>query len=136
MTLVELAYKLRPLIEYAAQGLADKEASQGVALFPKLKQDGSLVMAGTRINWNGQLKRASVDLWDTEINNPDNAPTLWHDINYKEGYRVAPDVFTASNAAAYGECLWFGDKLYKSLMHGNVFTPDAAPNVWEEVTER
>ena len=133
MTLIELAHKLRPLIEYAAQGLADKEASGGVELFPRLKQDGTLVKAGTRINWNGTLKRASVDLWDIETNNPDNAPTLWHDIQYRAGYRVAPKEFTAENAATYGERMWFGDELYESLMYGNVHTPEQAPEVWKFV---
>ena len=133
MTLIELARKLRPLIEHAAGSLADKEASEGVQLFPKLKQDGTLVQAGTRINWNGTLKRASVDLWDTEANNPDNAPTLWHDIAYRDGFRIAPDAFTATNAAALDECMWFGDILYKSLMAGNVYTPTQAPTAWEIV---
>lgn len=130
MNLIELARKLRPLIEYAAEGLADKEASEGVQLFPKLKQDGSLVKANTRINWNGTLKRASVDLWDTEQNNPDNAPTLWHDIAYRDGYRIAPETFTAVNAAAKDECMWFGNTLWKSTMNGNVYTPVQAPNAW------
>ena len=50
MTLIELARKLRPIIEQAAQSLDDKTASEGAELFPALKQDGSLVKAGTRIN--------------------------------------------------------------------------------------
>lgn len=133
MTLVELAKKLRPLIEYAAQSLGDAEASTGVQLFPSLKRDGNLVKAGTRINWRGTLKRASVDLWDTEQNDPDHAPALWHDIKYRDGYRIAPEVFTAENAAALNECMWFGDTLYRSLMAGNVYTPEQAPNVWELV---
>ena len=135
MNLIELARKLRPLIEYAAAGLGDQDASNGVQLFPKLKQDGSLVKANTRINWNGTLKRASVDLWDTEANNPDNAPTLWHDIAYRDGCRIAPETSTAVNAAALDECMWFGDKLYKSLMAGNVYTPEQAPTAWELVKE-
>lgn len=135
MTLVELAHKLRPLIEYAAQGLTDQDASKGAELFPRLKHDGTLVKAGTRINWNGTLQRASVDLWDTEQNDPDHAPALWHAVAYRDGYRIAPEVFTAENSADSGECLWFGEKLYKSLMAGNVYTPEQAPTVWELVSE-
>lgn len=131
MTLVELAKKLRPLIEYAAQGLTDQDASKGAELFPRLKHDGSLIKVGTRINWHGTLKRASVDMWDTEQNDPDHAPNLWHDIKYRDGFRIAPETFTAENAAAYKECMWFNDTLYRSLMAGNVYTPEQAPNVWE-----
>lgn len=135
MTLIQLACKLRPLIEKAALSLNDQNASEGVQLFPRLLRDGRLIRAGTRINWNGKLKRASVDLWDTEQNDPDHAPALWHDIKYRDGYRIAPEVFTAENAAALNECMWFGDTLYRSLMAGNVYTPEQAPTAWELVSE-
>ena len=133
MTLIEQARKLRPIIEQASASLDDQTASDAVTLFPKLKQDGSLIKAGTRIDWHGKLKRATVDLWDTAENNPDNAPALWTDIAYREGYRIAPETFTATNAAALGEYMWFGDALYESLMAGNVYTPGQAPTAWRVV---
>lgn len=109
----------------------DQQASEGVSLFPRLQENNELIPAGTRINWNGTLKRANVDLWDTAENNPDNAPTLWTNIEYKLGYRIAPETFTSTNAAALDEYMWFGEELYKSLMAGNVYTPEQAPNTWE-----
>lgn len=128
------AEKLRSLIEQASVSLPDKEASEGTELFHKLKADGSLISAGTRINWNGTLKRAAVDLWDTNQNNPDNAPTLWEDIAYKEGYRFIPTTITVGTAFAKDECGWWNDKLYKSLLDANVYTPDAYPAGWEVTT--
>ena len=71
------ALRLRTIIETAAASLDDKTASTAPTLFPRLRQDGSLIKAGTRINHNGSIKRAAVDLWDTADNSPDNAPTLW-----------------------------------------------------------
>ena len=133
MTLIELAQKLRPLIEKAAESLDDAVASTGVQLFPALKQDGNLVKAGTRINWYGQLKRAAVDLWDTSENNPDNAPVLWEDINYKDGYRIIPNVITAGTAFELGERGWWKDELYESRMAANVYTPDEYPSGWRLV---
>ena len=133
MTLIQLACKLRPLIEKAALSLNDQNASEGVQLFPRLQRDGRLIRAGTRINWHGVIKRAAVDLWDTPANDPDHAPALWEDIGYRAGFRIAPDPFASTNAASKGECLWFGDILYRSLMDGNVFTPSQAPEVWEMV---
>ena len=113
----------------------DKTASTAGMLFPRLKQDGALVKAGTRINWNGTLKRAAVDLWDTPENNPDNAPNLWADIQYRNGYRIIPDTITVTTAFAEGEYGWWGDVLYKSKVNSNVYTPEQyAPN-WEAVTE-
>lgn len=129
------AEKLRRLIEQASISLTDKEASEGTELFPRLKEDGSLVKVGTRINWNGTIKRASVDLWDTAENNPNNAPSLWEDIQYRDGYRIIPDIITAGTAFAKGECGWWKDVLYKSLIDANVYTPEQYPNGWETVGE-
>ena len=86
--ILKKAKTFRRLIEQSSASLSDKEASEGVELFPKLKEDGTLVKAGTRINWNGTLKRAAVDLWDRSENNPDNAPSLWEDLEYREGIRI------------------------------------------------
>lgn len=127
------AVKLRSLIETAVVSLPDKEASEGALLFPRLKQDNSLVPAGTRINWNGIIKRAAADLWDTEDNTPDNAPTLWDDISYKDGYRFIPETITAGTAFAKDECGWWEEVLYRSLIDANVYTPFAYPEGWAKV---
>lgn len=127
------ALRLRAIVEQAAASLDDQTASEGAALFPRLKGDGSLVSAGTRICWNGTIKRAAVDLWDTDTNTPDAAPTLWEDIAYRQGYRIIPATITAGAAFAQGECGWWGDVLYKSLIASNVWTPDAYPAGWEAV---
>ena len=125
------ALRLRAIIETAAVSLDDKTASTAPTLLPRLRQDGSLIKAGTRINYNGSIKRAAVDLWDTVDNSPDNAPTLWEDILYRDGYRIIPDVITAGTAFALDELGWWGDKLYKSLLSANVYTPEQYPRGWE-----
>lgn len=133
MNHIENARKLRPVMEKASASLDDKTASSASVLFPRLKQNGALVSAGTRINWNGTIKKASVDLWDTAENNPDNAPSLWQDIEYKDGYRIIPDTLTVTTAFAKGECGWWNGVLYRSLFEGNVYTPAVYPAGWEEV---
>ena len=116
-----------------AGSITPAEISLHPDLFPRLKGDGSLVSAGTHINWGGTIKRAAVDLWDTDTNNPDNAPSLWEDIAYREGYRIIPETITAGTAFALDECGWWNDTLYKSLIDGNVWAPDAYPQGWEAV---
>ena len=111
--------------------LTNKTASGFVALYPTLKYDNSLIKAGTRINWNGWLKQATVDLWDTEANDPDHAPTLWVKIQYKDGARVIPDVISAAEAFDKDELGWWDGAIYKSLIAANVYTPDAYPQGWE-----
>lgn len=127
------AQTIRGFIETAADGLDDAAASQMALLFPSLKGDGNLIQSGARINWNGSVKRAAVDLWDTEPNNPDNAPTLWEDLAYIDGIRIIPDVITAGTAFSKGEQGWWNGALYESQADNNVWTPDAYPAYWEEV---
>ena len=131
---LERARQLRAMIEAAAGNLTDADASTAAELFPRLKQDGSLVSAGTRINWHGKVKRAAVDLWDRTENNPDNAPTLWEDIGYRDGIRIIPETITAGTAFAKDELGWWGDTLYKSLLDANVWTPEQNASGWEKVT--
>ena len=128
------ALRLRAIVEQAAESLDDQTVSTAPTLLRKLKQDGKLVSAGTRINWGGTVKRAAVDLWDTAENTPDAAPTLWEDIDYRDGYRVIPVTITATAAFALGELGWWGGKLYKSLLAANVYTPEQYPAGWEEQT--
>ena len=128
------AIRMRELIEQAAQSLPDQEASEAPALFPSLKEDGKLIATGTRILWAGEIRRANVDMWDRPEYNPDNAPSLWDHISYKQGERIIPAVIPASLAFDKGEKGWYGDVLYISLIPANVWTPDENPAGWEAVT--
>ena len=133
MDILEKARIQRKNIIASTASLDDKAASETPELFGRLNGNGDLVKAGTRINWNGTLKRASVDLWDIDANNPDNAPTLWEDISYKEGYRIIPEVITAGLAFSKDEMGWWKDSLYISLIDNNVWTPEAYPTGWSLV---
>lgn len=134
MTLTEKARKMRAAMETAAVSLDDATASTAPELFPRLKGDGSLVKAGTRICWGGTLKRAAVDLWDNAENTPDAAPTLWEDFLYRDGIRIIPETITVGLAFAKGEQGWWGDVLYASTLDNNVWTPEAYPAGWEIIT--
>jgi hypothetical protein len=138
----ELSEKSRPLIESEISRLFimqnintvitdDATASRAVEFHPEMKYDGSLIPAKTRINWKGTLKRSTVDIWDTEQNNPDDAPTLWEDIAYRDGFRIIPEVITATLAFSEGEYGWWEDKLYRSRVNGNAYNPSVVPDNWE-----
>lgn len=128
---VEEARAWRAQLEKALPAVPDKDASGCVDLYPTLKQDGKLIKAGTRINWGGWLKQATVDLWDTEANDPDHAPTLWAKIQYKDGVRVIPDVISAAEAFAQYELGWWDGAIYKSKIPANTYTPEQYPDGWE-----
>ena len=132
------AERIRAQVEAGAAALPDAEASIEPSLTRKMRYDGSLIKAGTRIDWGGVLKRAAVDLWDTEENNPDNALDLWENVLYRDGIRVIPDVITAGLAFSYDELGWWGDVLMRSILPGektNVYTPEQYPAGWVVYTE-
>lgn len=146
----ELAEKSRPLTAdevsrmFLMQNINtvitdDATASRAVEFHPEMRQDKvqtadtPLIRAGTRIRWGDGLKKAAVDLWDTEANNPDNAPTLWADLRYKNGFRIIDEVLTVTTAFSNGEHGWWWDVLYKSKKDANVYNPTVRPEDWEEV---
>lgn len=130
--------RLHSVIDAGRRMVDDATASIAPELFDLMtypeREPGDeipLIEHGTRINWNGTLKRAAVDLWDTKENNPDNAPTLWEDILYRNGIRIIPEVITAGLAFANEELGWWGDTLYRSKIANNVWTPEQHPDGWE-----
>lgn len=146
----ELAEKSRPLTADEVNRLFimqnintvitdDATASRAVEFHPVLRQDKvqtadtPLIRAGTRIRWGNGLKKAAVDLWDTKANNTDNAPTLWADLRYKNGFRIIDEVLTVTTAFSNGEIGWWGDCLFRSKKDSNVYTPSVRPEDWEEV---
>ena len=131
---IKRAQEMRTAAIFGAENFEDKEASEVASLYPGMKYDGNLIKAGTRINHGGVLFKAAVDLWDTEENNPENAPTLWEEIQYHNGIRIIPETITATTAFDLGELgYWKADgKTYKSLIEANVYTPEAYPQGWEE----
>ena len=126
------AMKLRAAMVTASESLDDKTASTAPEMFDKLKQSGALVKAGTRINWNGVVKKANVDLWDTAENAPDNAPDLWSNLAFHDGYRIIPTVFTAELAFSEGETGWWEQDgcYYTANANGTVWTPSEYPSAW------
>ena len=128
------ALRIRAIVEQAAESLDDQTVSTAPMLLRKLKQDGKLVSTGTRINWGGTIKRAAVDLWDTEENNPDNAPALWQEIEYRNGIRVIPAAIPATDPFKLGDYGWWGNDLYQSAYDGdNVWTPEGYPAAWQKI---
>lgn len=133
MTPQEKARQLRPMLVTAADNLSDKDISIAPELARKMKYDESLIPYNRRINWNGQIKMAALDLWDTEENNPDNKPDLWTDIDYVDGIRKIKENMTAGEAFSQGEKGWWKGDIYESTYNGNVYTPEQYPDGWKRV---
>ena len=118
-----------------ATDLPDSLASKYPSIYRGMAYDGALITAGTRIRWGDVVKKAAVDLWDRAENSPDNAPTLWADLDYHRGYRVIPEVITVTLAFSKGEIGYWPptDSLYRAKRDGVVHTPAVYPADWEAV---
>ena len=127
------AKAIRAVLVQGGASLSDAIISTAPEACQRMQYDGALIKNGTRINWNGTVKRAAVDLWDTEQNNPDNAPTLWEDLTYRDGIRIIPNPITVGLAFSKDELGWWGDTLYRSKVDNNVYTPEEYPANWEIV---
>lgn len=127
------AMSIRNVLVQGGTSLSDAIISTAPEACRRMRYDGTLIQNGTRINWNGTVKRAATDLWDREDQNPDNAPNLWEDISYRNGIRIIPNPVTVGMAFAKDELGWWGNDLYKSLVDNNVYTPEEYPANWEIV---
>lgn len=133
--LLENARRQKARRQAIAKDLPDSLASKYESLYEGLRNDGSLIKAGTRISWGEGLKKAAVDLWDNEQSTPDAAPTLWEDIAYYKGYRIIPDVITSTTSFSKDEIgYWQTDGLfYKAVNDGTVWTPEQYSAAWKVI---
>lgn len=128
---------LRMAIRRQVNGLSipDETASRMVEYYPTMQdyEEGALIKGGTTIAHGGVLKRANVDLYNYVTNSPDNAPTLWTDIAYRDGVRVIPDPISAEQAYGLDELGWQDGHIWRSRMDGNVY-PVTQTDAWERVS--
>ena len=135
MTLIDLARKLRTLLELAVQSLEPADALEGVELFPTWKT-GTAYEVGYKVRHGGILyaclqAHTSQAGWE-----PGAAPSLWATVLIPDP-DVIPDWEQPNSTNAYkkGDKVRFDGKIYESLIDNNVWSPAAYPAGWREVVE-
>lgn len=128
----EVATQKDDVIHTILAALPDSEALGFVQHAQTLKGEGQLVKANTRINWENQLFKANVDLWDNDESTPAVAPALWSKITMQGAYRTIPETITAELAFSKDEIgFWPPDgKHYKAKNDGTVWTPTQYADAW------
>lgn len=133
MTLTELAKKLRPLIEQAAQSFTDETALEAVSLFPSW-QSGIDYTVGQRVRYNGVLysvlqAHTSQDTWQ-----PDVAVSLFAKVLIPDSDTVPEwEQPGSTNPYMKGDRVLFEGTVYESLIDNNVWSPTAYPAGWKAV---
>lgn len=131
MTLVELATKLRPIIEQAvSSALNDETALQSIPLFPAWKA-GISVNKDERYQYNGLLYKV-VQAHTTQADwTPDQTPALWVVVSLEEWPEfVQPS--GSHDAYNTGDKITYNGQHYICKIDGCVWTPDAYPAGWEK----
>ena len=133
MTLVELAQKLRPLIEKAAISLSDEDAIEAVNLFPNWIKDKSYIK-DERVKYNDILYKCLISHTSQVSWTPENSPSLWARVLIPDANVVPeweqPD---STNAYSVGDHVMFEGEEYESVINNNVWSPLAYPAGWKKV---
>ena len=133
MTLIELARKLRPHIENAAQTFDDETALDAVSLFPAWAP-GMECHAGKRVRHNNILYTILQDHTAQESWSPESAPSLFARVLIPDP-TVIPEWEQPDSTNGYhkGDKVSFEGRTYESLIDNNVWSPSAYPAGWRVV---
>lgn len=136
MTLIELAYKLRPYIEKAvALGLTDEDALEAVQLFAAWNPTATYAV-GDRVRYNNVLYRCLQAHTAQEAWTPTDAPSLWAKVLIPDETQIYPwEQPDSTNPYSKGDKVMYNGKVYESTIDGNVWSPDAYPQGWKEIVE-
>ena len=134
MTLLELARKLRPLIEKAAFSLDDADALEGVQLFPEWNPNVEKYEKDFRVRENNVLYKCLQEHVPQEGWNPSAAPSLWAKVLIPDD-NVIPEWEQPDSTNAYqiGDKVMFEGKVYESVINNNIWSPAAYPQGWKEI---
>lgn len=137
MTLTELARKLRPYIEKAAQNLLDEDALEAVQLFPLWKV-GVEYTVGERVRYNEVLYSVLTAHTSQADWTPEVAPSLFAKVLIPDE-NVIPEWEQPDSTNPYkkGDKVSHNGKIWESQIDGNVWEPGVVgtESLWVEVTE-
>lgn len=131
MTFIELALKLRPIIEKAMQSLGEEDALEAVTLYPKW-ESGVQYEVGHRVRYNDILYRVlqahtSQDNWTPDVAVSLYARVLIPDENVVSAW-IQPD---STNPYMIGDKVSHNDKVWISDYDNNVWEPGVFG--WHEI---
>ena len=132
MTLLELARKLRPLIEKAAISLNDEDALEAPQLFPNWNPEKELYVVGERVRDNGVLYKCLQQHTPQEGWNPAAAVSLWAKVLIPDD-NIVPEWEQPDSTNPYmtGDKVTHNDKTWESTVDNNVWEPGVYG--WQEI---
>lgn len=141
MDKIQMAEQLRRALQMFAQTLTDDEAMEVATIFPayvigKLYKADEMFAYGTNEVGDPQLYKVVQAHTSQEDWKPDSTPALYTLIGLtEEGYPIWSQPTGAHDAYNIGDIVDYNGTLYKSLIDGNTYSPEAYPAGWELYTE-
>ena len=131
--LIELAKKLRPIIENSMQSVTDETALGAVSLFPQW-HEGESYKAKMRLRYNGVLYSVLQDHTSQTDWPPDTASSIYAKVLIPDSNIVPewerPD---STNAYMIGDKVMFEGESYESTIDNNVWSPAEHPEGWKHI---
>lgn len=141
MNKLQSAEQMRKALQMFAQSLADDDALEVATIFPaytvgKLYKADEMFTYGTNNVGDPQLYRVVQEHTSQSDWVPDATPALYTPIGLTDdGYPIWSQPTGSHDAYNTGDIVDYNGTLYKSLIDGNVYSPDAYPAGWEVYTE-
>lgn len=131
------AEQLRRALQLFAAALPEEQALEIPTLFPAY-QAGRTYAAGEYLTWgtnavgDPQLYRVAQSHTSAPQWSPDSNPALYTALGLdSQGYPIWSQPAGAHDAYRQGDIVRYNDTLYRSLLDGNVWSPEAYPEGWE-----
>lgn len=132
MNLIELAHKLRPIIEKASQSLDDETALEAVTLFSKWDSTKTYE-EGDRVRYHDVLYKCLRAHTAQEAWTPTDAPSLWAKVLIPDsGVIPAWEQPDSTNPYMIGDKVTHGGLTWVSTVDNNVWEPGVYG--WEKIT--
>lgn len=141
MNKLQMAEQLRRALQMFVRSLSDDEAMEVATVYPKYEvgkayKIDDIFSYGLNDVQNPQLYRVVQDHTSQADWTPDVTASLYVAIGLtEEGYPVWSQPTGSHDAYNIGDIVDYNGTLYKSLIDGNVYSPEAYPAGWEVVEE-
>lgn len=140
MNRLQAAEQLRRALQMFAQTLTDEEAMEIATVYPayeigKAYAVNEMLTYGVNEVGDLQLYRVVQAHTSQEDWKPDATPALYTAIGLNPaGYPIWSKPTGAHDAYSKGDIVSYNEKLYKSLIDGNTWSPEEYPAGWEVYT--
>lgn len=141
MNKLQIAEQFRKALQMFAASLDDEKALVVATVFDpweagRAYATGDFVTYGENAVGDPQLYKVAQPHTSQTDWLPDKTPALYTPIGLDDsGYPVWSQPTGSHDAYNKGDVVNYNGTLYKSLMDGNTFSPDAYPDGWELYTE-